>query len=97
MREKPVFKKAFCEICGAEFQKITGNHKYCSDKCYKEACKHYKSAKYKPRKPRQIICIKCGNAFSGRSNQKICMDCLQNRPDCKRYLLMRSEAMMIGG
>ena len=88
-----------CGICGTVFMRCNGNQKYCSAECAETANKNWKQAhNYKYKRtfpPREIQCIKCGKAFSGRSNQKICMHCLESRPDCKKYLDARSERMSV--
>lgn len=83
--------KAQCGICGAEFEKHTGNQRYCSNECSLEAMRKFprKPKPWKP--PRDIVCIKCGNTFRGKGRQLICQDCLYTRPDCRRYIDMRSE------
>lgn len=83
--------KVLCDVCGKEFERWTGNQRYCSNACSIEA-KKLNPRKPKPWKPpREIVCIKCGGIFLGKGRQQICMDCLHTRPDCRRYLETRSE------
>jgi hypothetical protein len=95
------YGKKKCGICGTEFMRYNGNQKYCSAECAKAAKKNWKQAhNYKYRRtypPREIQCIKCGEVFSGKSNQKICRKCLATRKDCKKYLDARSDRFAIGG
>lgn len=87
--------KAQCGICGAEFEKHTGNQRYCSNECSLEAMRKFprKPKPWKP--PREIVCIKCGETFLGKGRQQICMDCLMTRKDCRRYIDLRSEAYAV--
>lgn len=87
-----------CYICGAVFRKYNGRQKRCSPECAEEGHrKWYETHRtpYNRRPPREIVCTKCGKRFLGRSNQKICMECLQTREDCKKYLELRSEYMEV--
>lgn len=87
--------KTQCGICGKDFEKHTGNQRYCCNECSIEAVKR-KIRKPKPWKPpREIVCIKCGGTFLGKGRQQICMDCMMTRKDCRRYIDLRSEAYAV--
>lgn len=89
-----------CDICGAVFHKYNGRQKRCSTECadeYKRRWSKGRKKEYKKRPPRQITCIRCGKAFTGRSNQRICPECLFTRKDCKYLIDLRSDAMRVGG
>lgn len=89
-----------CDICGTVFHKYNGRQKRCSPECAAEGLRRwYKTRKktYKKRPPREITCIRCGKTFIGMNNQKICLDCLYTRNDCKRYIELRSDATRVGG
>jgi hypothetical protein len=97
--------EAVCDICGKRFVRVSGSQKRCSPACSQAANKakgKERTRKYRARKPRifpprDIVCIKCGKVFSGKSNQKICRECLKTRKDCKKYLDARSDRFAIGG
>lgn len=97
--------EAVCDICGKRFIRNTGSQKRCSPACSEIANKAKVKARARvyfarhPRiaPPRDIVCIKCGEVFSGKSNQKICRKCLVTRKDCKKYLDARSDRYAIGG
>lgn len=97
--------EAVCDICGKRFVRNSGAQKRCSPECSEKAnkAKERETAKaYFAKHPRivpahDIVCIKCGEVFSGKSNQKICRQCLVTRKDCKKYLDARSDRYAIGG
>lgn len=91
---------ARCGICGAAFEKRNGRQKYCTAGCAAEAARRSARAwavrhPQPPRPPRKIVCIKCGQIFSGKGRQAICPDCLHSRPECRRYAEARSERFAV--
>lgn len=57
-----------CAYCGAEFERAEnrGSRKYCSRKCYFNACYHREH----PKHPKGKICPTCGKKFETFFNQK---------------------------
>lgn len=91
---------AHCDVCGEEFRKYNGRQKRCCPECAaigkSETDKIYKHNHKQKHPPREIVCIRCGEVFVGRSNQRICRDCLETRSDCRKFLDARSDAMRVG-
>lgn len=91
---------AQCEICGGRFEKHHGRQKYCTNECAVKAARrrHLSWGRAHPRprrQPRDIVCIKCGQTFSGKGRQAICPDCLHSLPECRRYAEARSERFAV--
>lgn len=57
-------KKVYCEVCGAEFQPKTANHKYCYDCSQKSLMAGHKRS-----------CKLCGSPINSNNRKMICLTC----------------------
>lgn len=75
-------KKKLCGLCGKPFDvdQHNGAKKYCSEKCRDAAWdmmrKKYYRTHYKPVKPHETTCKKCGAVFLGKWGSAYCDYCL---------------------
>lgn len=79
-----------CKWCGKPFDidvsKNEGGKLYCCTECRDQSQRQQKRIRqrrdykkyYKPRKPHETVCKRCGKTFLGRWNQAYCMECLTN-------------------
>lgn len=69
-----------CPICGAEFETIYSNKKYCSLECKRRHSNNVANTKYIPRSTIKKTCIVCGKEFVPKyTYNKYCSkECMQN-------------------
>lgn len=78
-----------CRCCGKVFtvEAPMFAKQYCSDDCLKTSLKIRLHARhqrnYKPRKPHETVCKKCGRIFLGKWGAGYCINCLT---DGSRYM-----------
>ena len=66
-------KKVYCEVCGAEFQPKTANHKYCYNCSQKSLMAGHKRS-----------CKLCGNPINSKNVKRICTKCQKKNSGRKK-------------